>query len=162
MLMRTGSPTIALLAPFLGILLAMAVLSCDGDGVGLNGNGDPIVIDPGYAELIQPLFDKHCVRCHAPGASGYNATGGDLGGGLNLTSGSSYASLVAHPTFELPADPPRWRVLAGEPDSSYVLQKVVSATPKNGSRMPLDGPPFLSTSEIQVLTDWIADGAPGD
>jgi hypothetical protein len=41
------------------------------------------------------------------------------------------------------------------------VQKI-SAAPPFGARMPLDGPPFLSASQIQVISDWIAEGATGE
>jgi hypothetical protein len=49
-------------------------------------------------------------------------------------------------------------IVAGEPCSSLMYQKLSDAPPF-GSRMPLNGPPFWSTDELQLLHDWIAEGA---
>jgi hypothetical protein len=49
-------------------------------------------------------------------------------------------------------------IVPGDPCASIIVQKV-SETPPFGSRMPLDGPPFLNAAERQALHDWIAEGA---
>jgi hypothetical protein len=49
-------------------------------------------------------------------------------------------------------------VIAGDPCSSLLVQKLES-TPPFGSRMPLDGPPYLEPDEIGLIRDWIAEGA---
>lgn len=135
-------------------------VSCRGDGAGLTESGD--LLTPGslsFAGQIQPIFDTNCIRCHAPGGVGFIETGGAQNNGLDLTRGSSYGKLVNQPTFQAPEISPRWRVLPNEPDSSYVIQKSTSDSPKSGNRMPKDGPPFLSQSEIQLLRTWIEQGA---
>jgi hypothetical protein len=38
------------------------------------------------------------------------------------------------------------------------VQKLES-TPPFGSRMPLDGPPYLEDAEVLLIRDWIAEGA---
>ncbi len=144
----------------IGIGALALALSCRGDGVGLTESGDPAGGPSGFAAQIQPIFDTNCIRCHARGGIGFNATGGEQNNGLDLTEGNSHGNLVDQVTFEAPDVAPRWRVLSGEADSSYIVQKISSASPKVGSRMPLDGPPFLSQSEIQLIIDWIEQGAP--
>ena len=150
-----------LLGSLLGFAnLASAVISCSGDGVGLTDTGDLPGSGPGTGfASVQPVFDTNCVRCHAPGGIGYLQTGGDQQNGLDLTPAASWASTVGQSTFESPDVPPRWRVLPGEPDSSYLIQKLVSDSPKFGSRMPFDGPPFLSSSDVELIRAWIENGA---
>lgn len=138
-------------------LYVLSAGSCAGDGAGLTDTGDSSSSSP-FAR-VQAIFDASCTRCHAPGGIGYNQTGGAANGGLDLTAGSSHAALVDRPTFQLPTVDPRWRVRPGEADSSYILEKISSATPKAGSRMPQDGPPYLSAPEIETIRAWIADGA---
>lgn len=149
---------------------AIAVLftilaGCTGDGVGLGESGDRETTSSGlvsYSFQIQPIFDTHCTRCHVSGGIGYIATGGDPANGLDLTSGASHAGLVGVRTSQDPQVAPRWRVVAGEPDSSYLVQKVVSSAPKSGTRMPQDGPPFLSDGEVELIERWIEEGAEED
>ncbi|MFQ5641359.1 MAG: hypothetical protein ACE5IR_25550 [bacterium] len=138
----------------------IALSSCRGDGIGLTSNGDPEGTAEGYATQIQPIFDTNCTRCHSPGGIGFIQTGGNQDNGLDLTRGNSYNKIVSQPTFELPDTAPVMRVLPGDPDGSYLIQKISSASPKSGSRMPLDGPPFLSQNAIQLIRDWIEEGAP--
>ncbi len=49
----------------------------------------------------------------------------------------------------------------GLPYKTYMITKVQSATPPCGNQMPLGGP-YLSTAEIQCLTDYMdaLDGGP--
>ncbi|MCG8555991.1 MAG: hypothetical protein MJD61_12000 [Proteobacteria bacterium] len=49
-------------------------------------------------------------------------------------------------------------VAPGKPCESLLVQKV-GESPPFGTRMPRTGPPFLSDSEIQLIKDWIAEGA---
>jgi hypothetical protein len=42
-----------------------------------------------------------------------------------------------------------------------LLQKIAEGPPF-GSRMPLDGPPYLDEERQAVLADWIAEGAHGE
>lgn len=49
-------------------------------------------------------------------------------------------------------------VVAGSPSRSPLIDKVLMPTPDHGSRMPLGGEP-LSEQEIDMLLDWISDGA---
>jgi Planctomycete cytochrome C len=85
--------------------------------------------------------------CHM---SGSRRTGGIDATGLVL---DSYATLMrggtnSHDTIVVP----------GNPCASLVVQKVSSAPP-SGARMPSDGPPYLSPPEIDLLSDWITEGA---
>jgi len=148
---------------FAGLMLGAAAVwfSCQGDGTGLTESGDlETGNSTGFAAQIQPLFDTNCIRCHSPGGIGFNGTGGAQNNGLDLTRGNSRGKLVNQPTFEAPNVSPNVRVVPGQPDDSYIIQKISSASPKFGNRMPLDGPPFLSQNEIQLIRDWIEQGAP--
>ena len=52
------------------------------------------------------------------------------------------------------------RVVAGDPDDSYLIVKLLSDDPRNRDRrMPRDGPPFLADAEIAMVRSWIAAGA---
>jgi len=150
---------------FLGLaaIYIVVAISCSGDGEGLTKTGDlPAGLSASRLDQIQQIFSTYCIRCHVPGGIGYEQTGGDDDDGLNLTFEASYAALVNRPTFQKPSETPRWRVLPGEPDSSYLLDKIRVDPPKSGSRMPLNGPPFLSQADIELIQRWIEDGAPSE
>ncbi len=157
---RLRSEAVSALAA-IGLIAVTSWLSCHGDGVGLTAVGDPQGAS-GFSAQIQPIFNSNCVRCHAPGGLGYIQTGGTQNDGLDLSRGDSYDSLVRQLTHQLPETAPQWRVLPGDADASYVVQKIVSGAPKFGKRMPFDGPPYLSQAEIQLIRNWIEQGAPND
>jgi hypothetical protein len=104
-----------------------------------------------FKEEILPLFQRPngmagCA-CHQPGnrrTSGIDATGLSLLDYRSLMRGgnTSQDSIV----------------VAGNPCTSLIVQKV-SAAPPSGARMPPDGPPYMSPPEIALLSDWIAEGA---
>lgn len=112
----------------------------DGDGI-----GDACEAGPTYSE-VQAIFSSRCIQCH-------NAT--NFAGGLNLSSGVSYNNLVNVPSGELPNVD---YVEPGNPDNSYLIWKLEGRQGISGSRMPLGGQ-ALSTSQIQLVADWIAAGA---
>jgi hypothetical protein len=102
-------------------------------------------------ELVQQIFNENCVSCHAPGAD------------LNLAQDVSWANLVGQPA---PAAEACGGVLvvAGDPNASYLYQKVTSPTPCSGVRMPrgeFGSAPPLPDCVLAILHDWIAAGAPG-
>lgn len=62
--------------------------------------------------------------------------------------------LTSHAATVSAAD--RVRVVPGQSAASELVRRVRGqARP----RMPLDGPPFLDQDEIQLIEDWIAQGA---
>ena len=103
-----------------------------------------------FAAQIRPILDRPMAgcSCHLP-AAGEPGTATQQSG-LSL---GSYASLREGGTNSGPQI-----VIAGQPCASILYQKVSDAPPF-GSRMPLSGPPFLTSDELQLLHDWIAEGA---
>lgn len=147
--------------PFLAwsVLFPVVLLSsCQGDGTGLTSSGMPEG-ELGFAAQIQPIFDTYCTGCHTPGGLGYIDTGGNESNGLVLSIGNSYRALVGQPTFQRPSTEPKFRVVPGDPDASYIMQKILSAAPKEGVRMPTKGPPWVSKYEVELIRAWIKVGA---
>lgn len=105
--------------------------------------------DPGtavsYASDVQPIFNARCQSCHFPtgiAPIGLEVTGLDL---------SSHATVLAGATAGVVVE-------AAQPCASILYEKV-SPGPPFGGRMPLNGPPFLTDGQIQLIHDWIAEGA---
>ena len=80
---------------------------------------------------------------------------------LSLTTAAAHAALVGHPADEARGGT---RVVAGNPQASYLVQKLTQTGPCSGVRMPA---PFerlpsqpLPADQIAVITAWIAAGAP--
>jgi hypothetical protein len=99
---------------------------------------------------ILPLINRSMggCGCHLQSAGG-GGTGIQLSG-LNL---SSFATLR-----EGGLTSGDHIVIAGSPCTSILYQKLSDAPPF-GSRMPLNGPPFFNADELQLVHDWIAEGA---
>ena len=103
-----------------------------------------------FAAQIRPILDRPMAgcSCHMPVAGGP--------GMATQLSGLSLGSYAALRDGGFNSGPEI--VIAGQPCASILYQKVSDAPPF-GSRMPLSGPPFLTADELQLIHDWIAEGA---
>ncbi len=138
----------------LALVVALAACSA-GSGEGLDESGRPVgeggggEPQPGsYAWIQANVFDLRCTGCHA---------GANAPLGLRLDATSSYGLLVGVPSVEVPA---LLRVEPGNPDDSYLVQKL-EGTAAVGGQMPLSGPP-VPAADILVIRQWIIDGAQAD
>jgi len=105
---------------------------------------------PSFATEIEPVLNNTC------GLSGCHA-GQFPNRGLRLQTGEAYALLVNIPSQEVPA---LMRVLPGDPNNSYLVQKL-EGTAAIGAQMPRNGPP-MSPEFIAMVRRWIAEGAPNN
>jgi hypothetical protein len=135
-----------------GSVAALVLAACGGDGgeeaaapTTAQDLGQPVT----YAE-VQSVFEEYgCTACH-PGANS----------SLDLTSGNSYAQLVGVPALE---DPTLTRVVAGDPERSFLYLKIGGAPPlldipAIGTRMPPMAPP-MAAEDMDVIRRWILQGA---
>ncbi len=105
---------------------------------------NPVVTAVNYVAEIQPIFTDRCIGCH-------------IGGGslqLRLDSASSYANIVNVPSRQVPS---LNRIEPGDPDNSYLVQKV-EGTAAEGGRMPLGFAP-LTAAQIALIRRWVSEGA---
>lgn len=123
----------------------LLLTSCgSGDGfVGSGGGNRPLTAN--FDSIQASVFEPLCEHCH----SGANAPAG-----LRLDAANSYALLVGTPSTERPNV---LRVAPGDPNSSYVIQKL-EGTAAVGERMPA-GLPAVPQADIDVIRQWITDGA---
>ncbi|HEX8110673.1 MAG TPA: hypothetical protein VF516_23235, partial [Kofleriaceae bacterium] len=103
-----------------------------------------------FSNDIHPLISRGAggCFCHLPTPNG-DGVGTQISG-LNLSSLSTLRMGGLHSGTRI--------IVAGEPCSSILYQKLSDAPPF-GSRMPLSGPPYWTADELQLLHDWIAEGA---
>jgi hypothetical protein len=135
-------------------LVATLLAACAGNGEGLNANGEPILpgsspstpLTADFQSIQDNVFTPICVRCHSGAAAPE---------GLQLDAGHSYALLVGVPSTEVPSLD---RVKPGDPDDSYIVLKLEGAPGIVGVQMPFGGP-YLPQSTIDVIRQWITDGA---
>jgi hypothetical protein len=102
-----------------------------------------------FAADIQPLLTTACAvsGCH---------TGGARAEDLDLRSGMAHGDLVGVPASQ--CSDGRRRVDPGNPDDSYLIDKILGVDLCSGSIMPKGGRE-LTSAEIQIMRDWVAAGA---
>jgi hypothetical protein len=138
------------------IVLGAAVWAagCAGNGQGLDQNGQPLgsegagtPLTADFQSIQDNVFTPICSKCHI---------GAGAPEGLQLDAAHSYNLLVGVPSAEAPT---LVRVKPGDPDSSYVVQKIEGAAGIVGGQMPLGETP-LPQATIDAIRQWITDGAP--
>jgi mono/diheme cytochrome c family protein len=123
---------------------ALALAACGaGDGFETGTGGG--ALEATHASIQASIFTPICEQCHS---------GAGAPVGLRLDAANSFALLVGVPSGEQPSI---LRVAPGDPDNSYLIQKL-EGTAGVGQRMPLRLPP-LPQSDIDVIRQWITDGA---
>jgi hypothetical protein len=103
-----------------------------------------------FSGQVQPLLAARCGDYHTAGGV---AT--FFGYPLRLDPELAYESLLT--TSALRDENLRY-VVPGDPDGSYLIEKISSNQPRFGNRMPLGSVP-LTEAQIGVIRRWIAEGA---
>jgi hypothetical protein len=137
------------------LIAAACAAGCAGNGEGLNQNGQlvtagntpsgPVTAD--FQSIQDNVFTPICSKCHI-GASAPE--------GLQLDAAHSYNLLVGVPSTEESAV---LRVEPGNPDASYMVQKIEGASGIVGAQMPFGETP-LPQATIDAIRQWITNGAP--
>ena len=147
--------TIGVRAGLAGVLLTMLVgtAGCDeklSDLAGPSPNLAP-TFSSIRAEIIQATDlagRTACVNCHRPQG----------GTPMNLQD-DPYAALVGVASRQKPG---AILVVPGDPDGSYLVQKLEGRSDIIQLRMPRNGPPYLTPGQMTVIRRWIANGAPNN
>lgn len=132
-----------------GVVLLLALAACGGGGEDEAPPAPPPAgLQPTLASIQANVFTPSCAKsaCH---------TGMFPQALLNLDPGSSWGALVNIVSSQ---DMTRIRVIPMNPDGSLLIQKL-EGTAMLGGQMPADGPPFLQQATINVIRQWIQDGA---
>lgn len=111
------------------IVSCLALLACAGPA--LAADPAPAV---NFAEQIQPLFNRHCIRCHG---------GTSPKAGLNLATGPTL--LKGGETGAV--------IVAAKPDESILLEMIESG------EMPPEKEKRLSKDDVALVRRWIESGA---
>jgi len=144
-------------------ILVLALAACGaGSGEGLDPNGQPLSGSgggnlappvPGLAPTLASIqANVFSVNCAVPGCHG----GAGAQQGLRLDPDFSAGSLINVASSQ---DATLVRVIPGNPGGSFLIQKLEGPPGLLGFRMPLGGP-YLPQSTIDVIRQWIQDGAP--
>ncbi|MFK7738438.1 MAG: c-type cytochrome domain-containing protein, partial [Pirellulaceae bacterium] len=110
------------------VFWATAAISQDGNA------SEPIDFDSGIAQI----FKAHCTECHSAD---------DDNGSLRLDASVALSAET---------DSGKSAIVAGEPDASELLRRVLSED--DDIRMPPDGE-RLTSEQIEILRAWIQEGA---
>ncbi len=137
-------------------VVSLAALGCDESLSDLAGPTPDL--HPTFNSVQAQVFEstdsagrRACIQCHS-------SVGRNPSGGLDLTHGAAYANLVGIPARGKPG---AVRIVAGDPENSYIVHKIEGRTDIAGGRMPLGGP-YLTDGQILVLRRWIELGARND
>ena len=113
-------------------------------------------LQPTFSSIQRDIFDKadssgrrNCTACHS-------SIGRTPSGGMSLDHDVAYDSIVNVASNRKAG---AIRIVPGNPDASYLVQKVEGAAGIAGVRMPQGGP-YLSDGQILILRRWIQLGAP--
>lgn len=113
-------------------------------------------LEPTFTAIKRDVFQTTdtagrtaCVTCHT-------SAGRPPAAGLSLQPDVAYGNLVNVPSSRKPG---AIRVIPGDPDTSYLIQKVEGHPNIAGARMPQNGPPYLTSGQILILRRWIELGA---
>lgn len=93
-----------------------------------------------------------CSSCHNPNGGAFRNVG------LDMSAEGTYASLVGVRSTQKPG---LLRVAPGDPDNSYLVQKLEGRSDITGVRMPTRGP-YLTDGQIAIIRRWIELGAKRD
>ena len=132
-------------APVLAIcIVSLTVFGCE--------RANPIepdpMVDATLSQIQTQIFDVNCAISGCHGNSSPQL-------GLDLSSGQAFQSTVNVASLERQS---LVRVAPGDPEGSYLLHKIRGDNTISGSRMPL-GRPALSAADIDLVRQWIEDGA---
>lgn len=103
--------------------------------------------EPTFTNVQEQIFDASCASssCHGEGRGSES---------LSLVAGSAYTDLVGVPSEQVPEI---MRVVAGDPDGSYLVMKLRGDEGIEDEVMPAGNP--MDDARIQLVVDWVADGA---
>lgn len=139
--MKYSKKTVSILITFcLIVIIGLACADYGQTPIG-PGQGSAII---SFSGMVQDTLIARCAKsgCHGAGS----AEGGFNMGNVTwneIRNGSGMHGAVVTP---------------GNADESNLFMKT-TAQPPFGSRMPMDGPPFLSLEAQTAIRDWINQGA---
>jgi len=114
-------------------------------------------LEPTFASVQGQIFETTdaagrvaCTNCHTN-------IGHTPSGGMNLLHDLAYDQIVNVPSARKPG---AIRIIPGDPENSYLVQKLEGRPGIVGLRMPFSGAPFLTDGQMLILKRWIAIGAP--
>ena len=114
-------------------------------GATCNQDSDPSTPVSYSADIVSGVFVRgKCMSCHTGGGEGVQQSGFVMASYQTLRAGGRHSGTNI--------------VVDSAPCSSILVLKI-ETPPPFGKRMPYNGPPYLVAHDIQLVRDWIAEGA---
>ena len=117
-------------------------------------------LQPTFSSVQRDIFEAAdaagraaCTNCHT------DVGGRTPSGGLNLRHDLAYTALVNVASRNKAG---ATRVIPGDPENSYIIQKLEGRSGIVGERMPRTGGPYLTEGQMTIIKRWIATGANND
>ena len=134
----------------------VSVAGCDEKLSSLTGPSP--ALEPTFTSIQQEIFTttdsagrSACIVCHSN-------VGRAPAAGLVLLPGVAYNNVVNVPSRNKAG---ATLIIPGDPENSYLVQKLEGNSGITGVRMPLGGP-YLTDGQLLVLKTWIQRGAPNN
>lgn len=142
-----------------GLVLSLALTSVACDERLSDIAGPTPSLQPTLSTIQREIFSASdgsgrlaCVQCHTN-------VGRTPSAGLLLVDGQSFQALVGQASR---AKAGAVLVVPGDPDNSYLIQKLEGSATIAGARMPRNAGPFLTAGQISIIRRWIQLGAKND
>jgi hypothetical protein len=116
-------------------------------------------LEPTFSSIQHDIFESTDSSGRTPCMNCHTNVGRNPSGGLNLAHDVAYSSLI---NVVSPRQVGAVRVVPGDPDKSYILDKLEGRAGIAGVRMPQNGPPYLTDGQISIIRRWIEIGAPNN
>jgi hypothetical protein len=143
----------------LAVVLACAIAAGGCDEKLRDVAGPTPDLEPTFTAIQRDIFGSTdqagrvaCTTCHNEANARFTAN-------LNLAGPGAYDQLVNVPSTGKSG---AIRVVPGNPDASYLIQKLEGAPGIVGQRMPRTNGPFLTPGQISIIRRWIQLGAPNN
>ena len=98
------------------------------------------------SSIQREVFNPFCVACHGPS---------EAEAGLDISEGRSFENLVNVPSTQVEIN----LVTPNDAENSYLMHKLDGRAGIVGARMPIDSEGDLSDEAIDVIKQWINQGA---
>jgi len=96
-----------------------------------------------YKNDVVPILESRCIKCHvSPDGIGYRATGLEMASYESLIQGTVYGPVI----------------IAGDSRRS-ILNMLVEGRAGKLQRMPHNDDEALSNEQIEILRNWVNEGA---
>src|SRR5688572_12630435 len=137
--------------------VAVAVAGCDESLRSVAGPTPDL--EPRLSSIQRLIFEAPDSSGRAACSGCHTSIGRPPAAGLNLVGANAHSNIVGVASGGKPG---AVRVVRGDPDNSYLMQKIEGRSGIVGERMPRTGGPYLTDGQVRIIRRWIELGALND